>query len=132
MQMEPIVGALWITLIGMGLVFVVIVLLWGFMALLVKVTADRKVAAEDAETPEETADTYPNGDSFPAPAEDLLSLKMRAAAAAVAAALALQKSSPASRAPETDAISPWQAVLRSARLTQRNTMYTRKPRGNAS
>ena len=104
MQMEPIVGALWITLIGMGLVFVVIVLLWGFMALLVKVTADRKVAAEDAETPEETADTYPNGDSFPAPAEDLLSLKMRAAAAAVAAALALQKSSPASRAPETDAI----------------------------
>ena len=127
-NIEPMTGALWITLIGMGLVFAVIILLWAFMAGLVKLTSTKPQEAEE-EPAEETAEVFPDADLAPAAGSDLLPLKLRAAAAAVAAALALDARGKTSRLRPTEALSPWQAALRAVRFDQRNSMYTRKTRG---
>ena len=44
--MTPLVTSLWITLIGMGLVFIAILLLWGLMEALMRFTA--RFAADEA------------------------------------------------------------------------------------
>jgi Na+-transporting methylmalonyl-CoA/oxaloacetate decarboxylase gamma subunit len=101
--------ALWITLVGMGLVFVAILLLWGLMALLVRFTAERPAA-----------DLPPHVEAAPALAQqDRQALRRRAAAAAVAVALSLQSRLPAgSRPAATNNLSAWQAVHRSAQMQQ--------------
>jgi Na+-transporting methylmalonyl-CoA/oxaloacetate decarboxylase gamma subunit len=94
--------SLWITLIGIILIFVAIVILWGAMELLVRVTTPRKkvVEAEQMEEVEETA--------IPAASSNG---KRKAAIAAVAVALALQKSSASlSTAPESSELSAWQVA----------------------
>ena len=100
-------SALLIAAIGMGLVFAAIVLLWGFMALLVRVS-EVKEPAESAEEP---------GSAAMARAADETQMKKRAAAVAVAVALASLKTSSAffPRGGET-VFSPWQAVMRSHQL----------------
>lgn len=99
--------ALLITAIGMGLVFAAILLLWGLMALLVRVTT-REVSAEQPLPfePETAANT---------------DLKHRAAAAAVAVALseAAQPTVHAFPLPPTALVSAWQAVMRSSHLRER-------------
>jgi len=114
------INALWITLIGMGLVFVAILLLWGLMALLVRVTA----AAE----PEQSAVVE---EVYPAAALELggsQDCKRQAAAAAVAFALALEQQSRSTvsnhRAVPAAGVSAWQAVNRSQQISQR--INTRK------
>lgn len=106
-------NALWITLIGMGLVFVAILLLWGLMVLLVRVTAERTpVAPPAADLPVEAA---PEAGATP-------DLRRRAAAAAVAAALAFEKRSVFARTPASHGAgrgSDWQTVQRAAGLNQR-------------
>ncbi len=104
--MDNLSLSLQITVIGMGLVFAAILLLWGMMAALVRLTPDRAEAGSEAE-PE-------------APAAEQ-ERKRRAAAAAVAVALAQADTTLPHEFPEppTAIVSAWQAVQRSRQLSQR-------------
>lgn len=113
-----IVNALWITLIGMGLVFIAILLLWGLMALLVRVTAEKEGRKE------ETMDAAPVMVSDAIPDDALLyDRKRRAAAAAVAVAAATaagqKRLLPTPVERPAGAISSWQAVNRASQMSQR-------------
>lgn len=98
--MPDLTNALWITLIGMSLVFAVIGLLWLLMALLTRLTAERPVAVPA----ESIADTDHD-------------LRRRAAAVAVAVALALQQDTMASP-PPYDPDSAWRALMRARQIKQ--------------
>lgn len=91
--------ALNLLLMGMGVTFGAILLLWGVMALLVRVTAERATL-----------------ESVAPPAEDAGERRRRAAVAAVAVALAREQAAgraqPSSVPPP---VSPWQAARRGAR-----------------
>ncbi len=90
--------SLQITLVGMGLVFAAILLLWALMAVLVRLTAERGPQGGVAER----------------------QLRERAAAVAVAAALERARQAPAQfPLPPTAFVSAWQAVMRAGRLRQR-------------
>lgn len=127
--MSPLVTSLWITLIGMSLVFIAILLLWGLMEALMRFTA-RFAAAEaeegGEESHEESAGSTP--EIMPAAASDQ---KKRAAVVAVALALALRH--PAARtalpAITRNAGSAWQAVNRAGQLNN-PPHIARKSRGN--
>lgn len=97
-------NALLITSIGMGLIFGAILLLWGMMALLVRLTDDS--AKEKAKKGEQINE---------------LNLKRRAAAAAVTAALAQESSFEPHEfpLPPTALVSAWQAVMRTKILNKR-------------
>ena len=99
--------ALQITLVGMSLVFAAIVLLWGLMAALVRVTAEPP-----------PADSGKIGVGALAQPDDR-ELKRRAAVAAVAVASAHSQQRPALPLPPTANVSPWQAVMRANHLKQR-------------
>jgi sodium pump decarboxylase gamma subunit len=110
MATELISQGLMIAAIGMGLVFVVIIFLWGLMALLMRLTSSKEKPEADKITPELT-------DSALAPEVEQTEAQRRAAAAAVAVSLALAAfrktaSGPASTAPGRE-LSPWQAFHRS-------------------
>jgi len=144
--MSDIVAALWITLIGMGLVFVAILFLWGMMALMGRIPdgAEEEEPAPEAE--EEAA--APALAEAPAEAEEA-DRRRKAAAAGVAVALAKAQAVPplavavaaaavaaareraaASAAEGLDGrVSPWQTAMRSSRFSQRNHVYNRKTRG---
>jgi len=97
---ELILQALWITLIGMGLVFAALVLLWLLMLGLTSLTAERPAWKREA-APSSTDE------------------KERAAALAVAAALAAQQG-PARLArfpsPPTAIVSAWQLSTRTRQM----------------
>ena len=97
-------NALLITLIGMGLVFSVILLIWGLMALLVRLVRDP--LKEELDTDDQSLDEE---------------LKHRAAVAAVTAALAHESSFEPHEfpLPPTALVSAWQAVMRSRILHRR-------------
>jgi Na+-transporting methylmalonyl-CoA/oxaloacetate decarboxylase gamma subunit len=103
---ENLLNALIITVIGMGLVFGAILLLWGVMAVLVRWTA------EPAGKPSTTD----------GPAADEAERRHRAAAVAVAYALAAQVSGTEPHEfplPPTALVSAWQAVMRTRMLSKR-------------
>lgn len=97
---QSLLLSLQITLLGMGLVFGALILVWGVMAVLVRFTSK----------PEPRADE-----------ESELDLKRRAASAAVAAALVGQSSQQAKEfpLPPTALVSAWQAVMRTNMLNKR-------------
>jgi len=103
---ENLTLVLWITVIGMGLVFAVIILLSIFLALLVRLTGK----AEKSE------------DIQPAPVVD--EIKIRAAVAAVAVLRAREAALAPLRfpLPPTALVSAWQAVLRSHILNKRGSV----------
>lgn len=107
-MLTPLSTSLWITLIGMGLVFVAILLLWALMELLMRFSARFQRKEEEI---------FPSEDAIkaaldPTPVHDLAGeRKRRAAAAAVAVALALQSSEPASTLS-----SAWQSLNRARQL----------------
>ena len=113
------VNALWITLIGMGLVFVAILLLWGLMALLVRITEERE---------EPQPADQPIGE--PGPQEtspSLLERKRRAAAVAVAVALSRRKPAHSQGAAQpAGTLSAWQAVQRANQFSQRVSSSRKK------
>lgn len=111
MTMDNLSLALQITLIGMGLVFGAIVLLWIMMAVLVRLTPDHAEAAEAA------AEAV--GPIEPAASDR--ALKQRAAIAAVAVALAHEATPKIHEfpLPATPIVSAWQAVQRGRQLSQR-------------
>ena len=98
-----------ITLIGMGLVFGAIILLWIMMAVLVRLTPDREEAAEPAAE-----------DSPIEPAATNRDRQRRAAIAAVAVAVAHEATPKIHEfpLPATPIVSAWQAVQRGRQLSQ--------------
>jgi len=117
--MSPGLLALQITLVGMGLVFGAILILWGLMYLLTVLIREPK-AAPEPETP-------PRAEQVKSPASDLA---VRAAAAAVALALANQSSSnahPLTVAPPT-LVSAWQLGMRTRQMTQKGSTQNKGKR----
>lgn len=112
--------ALLITMIGMGLVFLAILLLWGVMEVLVRLTAGRRGPASPPEAGRLAAE---------APAAEQHRRRQRAAAAAVAVALALRQGTASITAPPKG-LSPWQAVQRARLLNRGAAAIQHKPRGN--
>jgi len=100
-MLENLTLSLSITVIGMGLVFGVIVLLWGLMSLLTRFLAERETASEVQ--------------------DEARAQKARAAAAAVAVALAEQAQSRVGHfpMPNTALISAWQLGMRSRQMYQK-------------
>jgi Na+-transporting methylmalonyl-CoA/oxaloacetate decarboxylase gamma subunit len=106
MMPENIQLALQITLVGMGLVFAAILVLWGLMAILVRLAPERR---RDDKT-----ETTASGDEF--------ERKRRAAAIAVVIALAQQADTTEPHEfplPPTAIVSAWQAVMRTRMLNKR-------------
>lgn len=108
---ENLSTALQITVIGMGLVFGGILMLWGMMSLLLRFTTPQDEAIEGTlDVPTET--------------DEALEQKRRVAALAVAIALAheqdQQKPQPFPM-PPTAIVSAWQAVMRTNQLRRRGT-----------
>lgn len=103
--------------IGMGLVFVVIIFLWGLMALMMRVTSGKKKVSV-----EEVLPTVSDEPLLPE-MQDLESSR-RAAAAAVAVALmnaqTRQQTLSQTGASENGSLTPWQAVHRARQLEQKN------------
>ena len=128
--MSPINSALIITAIGMGLVFIAIIALWGLMELMVRVTARYATGEETAES-EEGAEETEAAVEFAAESVDGLSeLKRKAAAAAVVLALAQEEEQPVyAQMSSYTSGSAWQAVSRGGQLNQRATLYSRKSKG---
>ena len=123
----PIQTSLLITGVGMGLVFVAIILLWGMMELVVKSTAD-KPKNHNTDVPE----TEENTEILqPALQSDQFTRK-KAAAAAVAFAIAAEKTARSSQPEPTTQgnISTWQAVMRAGNLNQISNFQKRDPRGS--
>lgn len=105
--------ALQITLVGMGLVFAMLILLWWMMALLTSITADKETASSSAE-----ADPVLDREA-----------KARAAAIAVAFALAQEQSGMAHPLsdPPTAIVSAWQLGMRTKQLHQKGEQVKRQP-----
>ncbi|KPL76486.1 hypothetical protein ADN00_10955 [Ornatilinea apprima] len=128
-MLPQLMDSLKITAIGMGLVFIAILVLWGLMELLVQVTV-RRVKAEIAPRENELE----TGGAAPSLPDANLQTRQRAAAAAVATALALQDAKSDHKpirvlpAPKEQA-SAWQTLMRASHLNQRSSLFTRKPRG---
>lgn len=102
-------NALWITLIGMGLVFFAILLLWGLMALLVRLTTERKKTEEVSDTSEQIPDP-----------DDARKRKYRAAAAAVTFAMVMRLAEePEQGVQPTELVTAWQAINRASQISQR-------------
>jgi Na+-transporting methylmalonyl-CoA/oxaloacetate decarboxylase gamma subunit len=112
--MSSMAIALQITLLGMGLVFAAIILLWWMMSLLTAITAD-KPSAPDSAKPASVMD----GD-----------LKAQAAAAAVAIAFAEQETSRVHPLCEPPAalVSAWQLGMRTRQLYEKRAPNIQKPR----
>ncbi len=124
---NPLIVTLLITAIGMGLVFVALLLLWGLMEAMVRLTVEKPEPEQPPELPEGAAQgaLALAGDAGQAQ-------KARAAAAAVAVALKLNARRLALDIAEQPAnLRAWQTVQRAGATAQRNSAYNRKPRGNA-
>lgn len=98
--------ALQITLLGMGLVFAMILLLWGVIFLIVRLTPDRT-----------------NGEEISTGDDELL--RQQAIAVAVAIAMANKKEIPEWHEfplPPTALVSPWQSIMRTKMLNKRGSI----------
>lgn len=104
-------NALWIMLVGMGLVFIVILLLWGLMALLVRVTQEPERVARQESSSAEPAELID-----PVEEARLLDRKRRAAAAGYLAALSLRRVKGAAKNPVL--VSAWQVAQRSSQISR--------------
>ena len=111
--MNNLLLALEITLIGMGLVFAALILIWWMMALLTKFTAEKEIPASETASPAAENDE-----------------KAQAAALAVAIAMAEHQLSQAHplQDPPTAIVSAWQLGMRSRQLSQKGTPIVRNPR----
>lgn len=103
-----------ISLLGMGLVFGAILMLWGLIALLMRITAGRSLPAE----PDEDLLDY----AIQEKAEEV-NRKRKAAILAVATALAMDKQAPHEfPLPPTAIVSAWQAVMRANNIRKRGSV----------
>jgi Na+-transporting methylmalonyl-CoA/oxaloacetate decarboxylase gamma subunit len=108
--------ALFITWVGMGLVFIGLLALWGMMAFVVKLTNGRKKVSVPGKTHEDQEDAGSDPDCI-----------RMAAAAAVSAALVLMNTTfSASPHREKEEMSPWQAAHRSLQISAELILPRRK------
>jgi hypothetical protein len=113
MQSELIL-TLQITLVGMGLVFGAIILLWGVIALLMRISSGRSLPVSPLKLRQ-------NYDDLELTKEK--ERKQRAAIAAVAVALAMDKQFPHEfPLPPTAIVSAWQAVMRANNIRKRGSV----------
>ena len=100
--MNSLTTALWITALGMGLVFAAILVLWLMMILLTKLTA----VASDSSKPDSVSET---------------SILAQAAALGVAMAMAEQQLSSAHPLPDppTAIVSAWQLGMRTRQMSEK-------------
>lgn len=104
--MNALNDALIITVVGMGLVFAGILLLWGLIALLMRAGARLQPVSEEAAPTQQTEQS-----------DERAARRAKAAALAVATAVALDTlRPPAPRRHALPLISAWQAVLRTNQL----------------
>lgn len=115
------------TAIGMGLVFIAIIALWGMMDVMVKATNERpKRTDPDQSGAAEVADQPENDlQMVMAPKDNL----RKAAAAAVAIALHLRRRVENSSTGNEDTLSSWQLTRRVSILNQTANLTNRKSRG---
>ena len=113
-----------ITAIGMGLVFAVIIFLWGLMALMMRLTSgERKPRRKPKGQPKLEIGSALIDETFPEQQIQQVDDMRKAAAASVAVAMAFEinkareKGKKAAEIPEK--ISPWQMVHRTRQLEKR-------------
>jgi Na+-transporting methylmalonyl-CoA/oxaloacetate decarboxylase gamma subunit len=111
--MNNLILALEITVIGMGLVFAALLLIWWMMALLTKFTAEKEIPASENTSPAVENDE-----------------RAQAAAIGVVIAMADHQLSQAHplHDPPTAIVSAWQLGMRSRQLSQKGTPIVRNPR----
>jgi len=121
--MSHMTQSLLITAIGMGLVFILIILLWGFMAALVSTSNrwDFMALTEKG--------TAPSGDTQLESGGKAGIDKPGLVAIAVAAAIATGQRVFHIAPVQPSATSSWQAVTRANTLSQISAIFNRKPRG---
>ena len=133
-----------ITLIGMGLVFVAILLLWGMMELLVRLTNTRSEQTPNPAALQEPSPAVVESETLP----DALQVdRKKIAAAAVAAAIQLRRRQAAEQAvrialasaqqegqvlPSASSTSNWQPVMRAAQMQERLRLFSRNSRRSSS
>lgn len=125
-MISPFTAALWITLIGMAVIFLAILVLWGLMEALMRLAANHAGSEKHEFAGEMGEDQEREEVPSLSQASDQ---KKRAAAAAVAIALALRPGVRRISAAPQSTGSAWQAVNRTRQLTQSNHV-TRKSRGS--
>jgi Na+-transporting methylmalonyl-CoA/oxaloacetate decarboxylase gamma subunit len=129
--MSEITRSLWITLVGMGLTFLGILVIWGMMVLFVKWMRE-KGKKEEPETQPGSGETIAPSDlrlksiAVATAVARALTLRKQAAATAVSVALSVGTSSAQIQRPleETRA---WQLVHRMSQINARNQAFSRKP-----
>ena len=113
MNNELMTQGLMIAAIGMGLVFVVIIFLWGLMALLMRLTSGKEASKDEVVQPEKT-------DISLVPEFESTERQRRAASAAVAVGLGMTLSrkqvAGSSGQGSKGEVSPWQAFHRSRQI----------------
>jgi len=116
--MSELQQGLLIAAIGMGLVFAIIIFLWGLMALMMQVTSREKL-----EIGAETQDEQLKGEKSPANLSNELLLRATVAAVAVRLALEKTKTRQAFRQQDrdSDTLTPWQTVHRNRQIEQKRT-----------
>jgi len=121
--MNPITQGLLITAIGMGLVFIAILLLWALMDILVRITNDKTTKTVIANVEKST-------EEVPVIETDTKSHRLQhVASVAVAIAMSLQKQFPIIKPQESGTTSAWQSSRRSQVLNQSAALLNRKSRG---
>ena len=119
-MIETLKQGLLITGIGMGLVFVMIFLLWGIMALLVWLTNPREKKAKETEVIEETTIDPAVLDTPALTIDDEDEMQRLAAAIAVAYALKRPRPQSFATAPQLEQSSSWLSTGRAQQLLSRN------------
>lgn len=114
-----------ITAIGMGLVFLALILLWGLMAFMASIKVKEKSEVAEVPAAEKT------GIELQPEANGSRALFVRAAAAAVATAMLLARRSPKAARPADSAVSSWQTSKRTSQMSSNQFITYRKPRGSA-
>lgn len=121
--MSPISQGLYITGIGMGLIFLAILFLWGLIYLLVKFTQEKPTENKPAA---ETVNKAKEDDSAKTGESQLLK---KVALIAVAIATSSQKHSMVINPQDSAYISPWQSTKRTHILGQSSALLNKKSRG---
>ena len=121
--MSPITQGLIIAGIGMGLVFIAILALWGLMVVLVRITAERPKKAAPSKT--ETAEAIPADTPAAIATSDNKKLHL-AAAAAVAIALQMKQRSVQSQRQEFNSFAPRQVNRREALISRSTQLIKNK------
>lgn len=122
----PLSQGLLITLVGMGLVFLALILLWLLMDVMV-----RLFTTKHPPTASETSETSLPESTPPSAENEIQDRRRRAAAAAVAIALGLQSHRITPIKPPSCIPTPWQMADRLNRFIPIDYAHARKPRGTA-